>query len=177
MGDKFKYRLSKNQKEEIAKNLIDIIEKDSDISKQTRNFIINWCSTDASGKRKAFFDVWDLVLKNYLPATRPVLFRACDRLSKNGKIASFTGRWGCARQFSNCKGALIVCDTEETPPYKKSGEYKHSFYPLGSVLEKAKTKGGCGFTKQFLDRYIGEDEYIMRVNFGRMCCFRWSRNL
>ncbi|MGL5920952.1 MAG: hypothetical protein ACRCZQ_10705 [Bacteroidales bacterium] len=171
----------KIRKKKIAKNLIDIMQNDSDIAEHTIDFITNWCRTDASGKRKAFFDVWDLVLKNYLPATRPVLFRACDRLSKNGKIASFTGRLECARRFSKGKGALIVCDTEETLQYEntfyKPGEYEHSFYPLVSFLKKVQKNGGCGFTKQFLDDYIGEDEYIMRVNLDRMCCFRWCRNL
>lgn len=79
MEEKFQYRLTKNQKEEIAQNLIDLLQKDSEITEQSRIFIGNWILTDASEKRKAFFDVWDIVLKNYLPATRPILFRACDR--------------------------------------------------------------------------------------------------
>lgn len=113
MDDKFQYRLSRNQKTEIAQNLIDILQKDLEINNQTRGFIINWCRTDASEKRKAFFDVWEIVLKNYLPATRPVLFRACGRIGKNGKITSFTGRLECAWKFSKGKGSLIACDTKE----------------------------------------------------------------
>lgn len=180
MDDIFQYKLSKNQKDEIAQNLIDILQKDSEITKHTRGFIINWCRTDASEKRKAFFDVWNIVLKNYLPSTRPILFRACQRIGKNAKIASFTGRLECARRFNKGKGSLIVCDTKEIllfeEKYYKQGEYKHTFYPLVNVLEKAKASGGCGFTERFLDEFMGEDEYIMRIDLGNMHCFKWIKS-
>src|SRR5690606_22770726 len=92
MGDRYQYRLSKKQKWDIAQNLIDILEKDATINAQTKRFIGDWILTDSGEKRKVFFDVWDIVLKNFLPTTRPILFRACHRVSKDGKIASFTGR-------------------------------------------------------------------------------------
>lgn len=177
MSDKFQYRLSTNQKSEIAQNLIDILQKDSEITDQTRGFIYNWVLSGPDEKRKAFFDVWEIVLKNYLPATRPVLFRACGRIGKNGKIASFTGRLECARRFSEGKGSLIVCDTKEALLFEErfyqSGQYKHTFYPLVHVLEKARDSKGWGFTERFLNEYIGEDEYIMRVDLGNMHSFRW----
>ncbi|MBB4046309.1 hypothetical protein [Bacteroides reticulotermitis] len=180
MSDKFQYRLSENQKSEIAQNLIDILQKDSEITAQARVFIVNWCRTDASEKRKAFFDVWEIVLKNYLPETRPILFRACGKIGKNGKIASFTGRLECTWRFSRGKGSLIACDTKETllleEQYYQQGQYKHTFYPLIGVLEKAKASGGWGFTERFLDEFIGEDEYIMRISLGSMHCFRWVNN-
>lgn len=180
MNDKFQYRLSDNQKTEIAQNLIDILQKDSKIDEQTTTFIGNWILTDGSEKRKAFFDVWDIVLKNYLPQTRPILFRACDRISKNGKIASFTGRLECARRFSKGRGSLIICDTKEMLQFEeqlyKCGQYRHTFYPLVNVLEKAKASGGCGFSERLLDDYIGEDEYIMRVDLVNMHSFKWIKN-
>jgi hypothetical protein len=180
MDNKFQYKLSENQKAEIAQNLIDILQKDTEITTQARVFIINWCRTDASEKRKAFFDVWDIVLKNYLPVTRPVLFRTCGKIGKNGKIASFTGRLECSWRFSRGKGSLIACDTKETllleEQYYQPGQYKHTFYPLISILEKAKASGGWGFTERFLDEFIGEDEYIMRVDFGNMHNFKWIKN-
>jgi len=180
MSDKFQYRLSENKKTEIAQNLIDILQKDSEITKQTKGFICNWVLSGPDEKRKAFFDVWDIVLKNYLPTIRPVLFRACDRISKNGKIASFTGRLECARRFSKGQGSLIICDTKEMLQFEErfyqSGQYKHTFYPLVKALEKAKTSGGWGFTERFLDEYIGEDEYIMRIDLGNMHGFRWIKN-
>ncbi|MFR3215918.1 MAG: hypothetical protein ACLTWE_10685 [Dysgonomonas mossii] len=180
MNDKYQYRLSKSKKAEIAQNLIDILQKDLEITDQTRGFIIEWCRTDASEKRKAFFDVWDIVLKNYLPTTRPILFRACERLSRNGKIVSFTGRLECARRFSKGKGSLIVCDTKEILLFEEQfyqlGEYKHTFYPLIRVLEKAKVSGGCGFPQRFLNEFMGEDEYIMRIDLGNMHCFKWIKN-
>jgi hypothetical protein len=67
--NEFQYRLSRNQKNEIAQNLIDILQKDAKIFDSTVTFISNWASTGHTGKRKAFFDVWDIVLKNYLPTT------------------------------------------------------------------------------------------------------------
>jgi len=180
MNDKFQYRLSEKQKAEIAQNLIDILQKNSEITEQTRNFISNWILTVSNEKRKAFFDVWNIVLKNYLPETRPILFRTCDRISKNGKIASFTGRIECARKMSGGKGSLIVCDTKETllleEKYYQPGQYRHTFYPLVSVLEKAKVCGGCGFSERLLNDYIGEDEYIMRIDLENTHSLRWIKN-
>lgn len=180
MSNIFQYRLSENQKTEIVQNLIDILQKDLEITDQTRGFIINWCRTDASEKRKAFFEVWEVVLKNYLPTTRPVLFRACDRIGKNGKIASFTGRLECAWKFSKGKGSLIACDTKEAllleDQYSLPGQYRYTFYPLIHVLEKAKASGGWGFRESFLDEFIGEDEYIMRVDLGNMHSLKWIKN-
>jgi hypothetical protein len=63
MNEKFQYRLSKNQKNEITQNLIDILQKNANIFDETRRFICNWILTGSNEKRKAFFDVWDIVLK------------------------------------------------------------------------------------------------------------------
>lgn len=179
IGDKFQYRLSESEKIEIAQNLIDILQKDSDITDLTRVFISNWILTVGDEKRKAFFDVWDIVLKNYLPLTRPILFRACNRIGKNGKIVSFTGRLEAARRFSQGRGSLIICDTKETllceEEIYQPGEYAHTFYPLVSVLEKAKASDGWGFSERLLDTYIGEDEYIMRLDLGFVSSFRWIK--
>lgn len=178
MDNKFQYRLSKDMKSEIAQNLIDILQKDADITKQTRNFISNWILTGPDEKRKAFFDVWDIVLKNYLPTTRPILFRVCKRISKKDKIASFTGRIEFARRYSEGRDSLIIYDTKETLEFEaefyKMGEYKHTFYPLVNVLIKARDSGGCGFSKRLLN-HIGEDEYISRINLENMYSFRWIK--
>lgn len=176
----FQYRLSKGQKCEIAQNLIDILQKDANITEQTRRFVGNWVLTGPGEKRKGFFDVWDIVLKNYLPTTRPILFRACKRVSKKEKIASFTGRLECARRFGEGRGSLVICDTKEILEFEEKfytrGEYRHTFYPLVSVLVKAKNSGGYGFSEKFLNDYIGEDEYIMRINSGNMHSFKWMNN-
>lgn len=180
MNYKFQYRLSKSQKVEIAQNLIDFLQKDSDIAEQTVTFVGNWILSGPEEKSKAFYDVWDIVLKNYLPTTRPILFRMCSRVSKNGKIASFTGRLESARRFSNGKGSLIACDTKETLQFEdilyQPGQYKHTFYPLVNVLEKAQEMGGCGFSDRLLNNYIGEDEYIMKIDLEYMHCFKWIHN-
>jgi len=174
--DKFSYRLSEKAKADIATNLIEILQKGATITRETKGFIANWLMTGPEEKRKAFFDVWDLVLKNYLPSSRPILFRSCRRKNVNGKIASFTGRLECARRISESKGALLICDTKELLEYEaryyKPGSYKHTFYPLVDVLRKAKDDGGWGFSERLFE-FIGEDEYIMRINPGHIHAFRW----
>ncbi|MBB5645736.1 hypothetical protein [Pedobacter cryoconitis] len=177
MNDKLQYRLSKNQKVDIATNLIDILQKDIMITKHTKTFIGNWLLTGHDEKRKAFYDVWDIVLRNYSPKKRPILFRSCARKSKHGKIVSFTGRIECARRFSDNKGLLIICDTKEALQFEKKyynpGEYVHTFFPLVDVLLKARASGGWGFSERLLS-FIGEDEYIMRFNLGHIHSLRWT---
>lgn len=179
MEENYQFKLSKRQKREVAQNLIDILVKNTSITKETKKFIIEWILSGPKEKRKAFFDVWDIVLKNFLPSNRPLLFRACKRISKNGKIASFTGRLECAKRFGNGKGSLIICETKETLKFEetfyKAGEYKHTFYPLVEVLIKAKNEEGWGFSENLLKEYIGEDEYIMRINLDNMNCLKWHQ--
>jgi hypothetical protein len=179
MENRYQYRLTDIRKREIAQNLIDILDIDANLSKHTKRFIGDWILTDYKNKRKAFFDVWDIVLKNFLPRSRPLLFRSCNRICTNGKIASFTGRLECARRFSNGKGSLIICDTKETLGFEDSfncpGDYNHTFYPLVDVLVKAKNSGGWGFSEKLLD-YIGEDEHIMRIDLKQMHCVKWINN-
>lgn len=173
------YRLSKERKIAIAQNLIDILEKDVEISEDTVTFVHKWLTTGYDGKRKAFYDVWDIVLKTYLPTTRPILFRACGRISSNDKIASFTGRIQFASRYSRGIGVLVICDTRETLKYKedfcKPGEYRYSFYPLTEVLIKWKAAGWSGLSKEFLSMYIEADEYIMRTNSGNMHNLKWMK--
>lgn len=122
--------------------------------------------------------MWDIVLKNYLPRTRPVLFRACKRISKKGKIASFTGRLECAKRISEGRDSLLICDTKEALEFEeelyKIGEYRNTFYPLAGVLIKARDRGGCGFPDRLFN-YICEDEYLMRVSLKNMHSFRWIK--
>mgnify|MGYP000070300134 CR=1 FL=1 len=181
MTNRFQYRLSEYQKNEIAQNLIEILQKNANIDDQTRVFIGNWILTISAEKTKAFYDVWDIVLKNFLPTTRPVLFRSCKRNIKKNKIASFTGRLECARRFSKNNGFLIICDTNESLQseeiFHKPGEYENTFYPLVSVLIKAKELGGCGFSERILNDYIGEDEYIMKTNKDIMSSVKWIKHI
>lgn len=154
-------------------------EKGSGITERTITFIDNWIRTGPAEKGKAFFDVWDIVLRNYLPTTRPVLFRTCAEIGKDGKIVSFTARLECARRFAKDNSEfLIICDTKETlmceEEVYRPGEYEHTFYPLVEVLKKAESCGGCGFSQRLLDDYIGEDEYIMRINLTDIHCFKWK---
>lgn len=176
MNDIFQYRLSQKQKCDIASNLIDFLQDKAEIKDETRIFVCNWILTGPEEKRKAFYDVWDITLKNYLPSKRPVLFRVCSRISKGRKIASFTGRLESARKFSQGKGILIICDTQdslEIDEFRDIGEYKNSFFPLCELLMKAKALGGCGFNNRFLSEYIGEDEYVMRIDKEKMYTCKW----
>lgn len=178
MTEHLQYKLSKVSQNEIAQNLIDVLQKDAFITKQTRAFISNWLLTDRTEKRKAFYDVWDIVLKNYIPTTRPVLFRACKRIGKTERIASFTDRLECARRISNGKGSLLICDTYESLEFEeklyKSGEYKNAFYPLVSVLIKARDRARGELSEKVLD-FIVEGEYIMRINSENMHAFKWMK--
>lgn len=181
MDDKFLLRLSKSEKNEIAQNLIDILQKNVDIENHTRSFISNWILSGPEEKTKAYYDVWDMVLKNYLPEERLILFRSCNRISKKTKIASFTGRLECANAFNNGKGVLIICDTQETLRYEEEfrnvGNYRNTFYPIVSVLKKAKKSEGWGFSERILNEFIGEDEYIMKFDPNTMHSLRWINNV
>lgn len=166
MDSNFTYRFSKKQKLEIARNLIEILDKDSAITDLTRTFVGNWILSTAEEKNKSYYDVWEIVLKNYLPKSRPVLYRACKNVSKIEKIVSFTGRLECAKRFCEAKNTLLICDTKETLQFEdifNIGEYKHTFYPLVDVLKKAKESDGWGFSERLLETYIGEDEYILKI--------------
>jgi hypothetical protein len=60
--------------------------------------------------------------------------------------------------------------------FYKVGVYEHTFYSLFEVLVKAKNGGEWGFSEWILRNYIGEEEYIMRINLGQMHCVRWRNN-
>jgi hypothetical protein len=176
--DAFNYRLTQRKKENIAHNLIAALESDVNIEKDTVTFICNWMLTGPNEKRKAFFDVWDIVLRNYMPKTRPILFRSCLR-RKDDRIASFTGRLEAARRFNGGKGFLIMCDTKEDLHFEekhyKRGEYRHTFYPLVDLLKRDDESESHVFSDSLRRDYIGEDEYIMRVNLGNMHSFKWHQ--
>lgn len=83
-------RIGPNAKERIAQNIIAFMVDGVPLTLESKSFIYTWVrQPDGNGKSQSFYDVWDLVLQNYLPKERPVLFRACTRLS-NRPIQSFT---------------------------------------------------------------------------------------
>ncbi|MFV8355356.1 hypothetical protein ACNQGB_04115 [Flavobacterium sp. XS1P32] len=172
------YRLTQNQKNEIAQNLLDILQADSTITQDTKTFICKWILTDYLGKTKAFYDVWDIVLRNYLPVKRPILFRSCQRKIVKNRIASFTGSLNCVMRFSKHKGYLIICNSKDQlkheAKFNKKGNYKKTFYPLVNVLKKAQKSDGWGFSANFLEEFIGEDEHIMHTNFENNCVLKWA---
>lgn len=171
---KMLYRLRQEQKEFIGKNLIDFMESREDLSQDAADFISNWIRTGPEEKTKAFYDVWDIVLSNYMPKTRPVLFRSCNRLVDD-KIVSFTGSFKAIQRFSQGKGLLIICDTEELlyplefaethPPQRP---YRNTFFPIAELLRKEAQSLSCKFSESLINQFPGEDEYIMRVNFNLM---------
>lgn len=169
---KYYYRLTAKQKQEIAQNLIDIFDKGASLEKITRIFIGNWIYTDRSEKFKAYYDVWEIVLKNFYPKTRPILIRSVSRKSKLEYIGSFTNSAYSAERFGEGKGYWIICDTKDClshiEPKNRKGTYRNTFYPLSELLKKAKKNGGWGFSERLLNTYAGEDEYIMRIDFSVM---------
>ena len=139
-------------------------------------FISHWILTDKTEKRKADYDIWDMVLKRYLPESRPVLFRSTARKA-DGKIASFTGSLRCAEKFSEGKGFLIICDTKEFLQFsdmESSGNYSHSFFPVAELLRKEEKNTPCKFSPKLLEEYTKEDESIMRVNLNWMYVCKWQ---
>jgi len=176
---KFYYRLSYEKKQEIAQNLIDILDTDQIPTKDTVSFIGNWILTGRSEKFKAYYDVWEIVLENYYPKNRPILFRAISRKSKNEYIASFTGSVYAAQRFSENKGYWIVCDTKDSlmteEPIHRKGSYRNTFYPISEVLQKAKNNNGWGFSERLLRNYAGENEYIMKIDFSVMQLLKYIK--
>ena len=173
--ERFRYRLTETQKQEIAENLIISLNSNEKLSRDSVLFVTNWILTGPDEKVKAFFDVWDIVLKNYLPESRPILFRSCNRRS-TGKIASFTGRLEAARRFSKRTGFLIICDTNEAlrmAHLDMPGDYQNSFFPLAQLMEKDAKLEDPRIPTSIYERYKGEDEYIMRVNLDRMELLKW----
>lgn len=169
------FRPSKKKKEFIGRNLIAFMESDDELSDDAITFIVNWIMTDAKEKTKAYYDIWDIVLKHYMPLTRPILFRSCKRRT-NEKIASFTGSIYCAQRFSDNNGFLLICNTEEGlrfPELQKYGDYRHTFFPISELLKKESRSAKCKFSKGIIENYIKEDEYIMRVNLDRMYSCKW----
>lgn len=82
--DKLKYRISSPQKSEIAFNIVKRMNSDEKLNNQSVGFIKNWIKTGHDEKTKAYYDVWDIVLKNYMPQTRQILLDLVqeDRMEK-----------------------------------------------------------------------------------------------
>jgi hypothetical protein len=176
------YRLTPNQKELIGKNLIDFMDSRVDLSRDAAAFISGWIYSGREGKTKAFYDVWEHVLRNYMPKTRPVLYRSCNRLVDD-KIVSFTGSFKAIQRFSQRKGLLIICDTEEllyplefAEILPQTRPYRNTFFPIAELLRKEAQFSSCKFTERLISEYSGEDEYIMRVNLGLMSCCKFYKD-
>lgn len=169
------YSLTQEEKEEIAQNLIDIVSNNKVITAKTKSFVIEWCYSGPEEKVQDLYDVWDIVLKNYMPETRPILLRS-SKSHYNGEIASFSGSIMFIKRYYEKGVFLLVCDTKEStlnfPNEDKPGNYQYSFFPLFKVLEIAKESGGWGFNKCTFD-YIGEQEYIVRTSKVFVTSFKW----
>lgn len=167
--------MARIKKELICHNLIAFMESNEELSQEAATFIGNWILTDASEKKKSDYDVWDEVLKSYMPSACPTLYRSCNR-REDGKIASFTGSIHCAQKFSDGKGFLLICDTKEALQFshlERCGEYGHTFFPLSDLLKKESQSPNCKFSKRLIEDYTKEDEYIMRVDLGQMYSCKW----
>lgn len=171
-------RLSKKATERIAKNIVAFMVDDTPLLEETISFIHIWVmQPDGVGRSKSFYDVWDIVLRNYLPKERPVLFRSCKRLS-NRAIQSFTGSIFAAERFSEGRlGHLLICDTKEYLRFEdeKADEHERSFFPLCEFIKKGTYYATPYFRESFYEEYKKEDEYIVRVNQNWLYDLKWSR--
>ena len=171
------YKLRKHVKEKIANNIVDFMVNDTPLLQESVSFIYNWVISDGSEKTKAYYDVWDIVLKTYLPQERPILFRSCQRLSKRD-IQSFTGRIYTAERFSeNHTGHLLICDTKEYLQFEDENaiEHERSFFPLRQCIKKGTYCEKHFFRESFYEEYKKEDEYIVRVNQNWLYDLKWNR--
>lgn len=170
------FRASQKTKERIANSIIDFMNGKSPLLPEVKTFIVNWVMTGPEEKSKAYFDIWAIVLKNYLPEERPVLFRSCTRLSKR-PIQCFTGRIRCAERFSDGHGGhVLVCDTKEYLQFEtEDTEHKHSFFSVYDLVRRDLASENPQFTQKFYDDYSGEDEYIVCVDLDWMYDLKWNR--
>lgn len=165
------------KKNRIAKCLIEAIQTKIAVDEETCKFICDWIYTGEEAKNKEHFEVWEMVLKNYYPIDRPILFRATDFIN-DGKIESYTGRLFTARKFlRQCgeEGKLIICETSESimpKEYEVQGNFRHTFFPLSKLLKNEMRIEESHFNKKFIEAYIGEDEYIMRTEIDYMFIYK-----
>lgn len=171
VGPKAKYR--------ISQNIIAFMLEGTQLTRESQSFIYTWVrQPDGNGRSQSFYDVWDLVLQNYLPQDRPVLFRACTRLS-NRPVQSFTGTISAAQKLSRERpGHLLICDTKEYlyNENETTVPHKHSFFPLHECVEKAMDNSVPAFSRSFCDMCHKEDEYIVRVDLDWMYDLKWSKD-
>lgn len=118
-------------------------------------------------------------VKKLYATNTPNPFRSCSR-RQNGKIASFTGRIGCAEKFNDNRNEfLIICDTNEYlqfwDKFERQGEYCHTFFPLSELIRKELSENSPNFTEDLYKPYLGEDEYIMRVDLNWMQSCKWYK--
>lgn len=171
-------RVGPKAKERIFKNLIAFMVEGTPLTRESRSFIYTWVrQPDGNGRSQSFYDVWDLVLQNYLPKERPILFRSCKRLS-NRPIQSFTGSVCVAERFSDGHiGHLLICDTKEYLHFEDetATEHNRSFFPLYQCVEKAMNNTEPCFSEYFYEMCKKEDEYIVRVNHDWLYDLKWNK--
>lgn len=170
IGPKAKYR--------ISQNIVAFMVGGTPLTRESKSFIYTWVrQPDGNGRSQSFCDVWELVLQNYLPEERPVLFRACTRPS-NRHIQSFTGTISSAQKLSRERpGHLLICDTKEYLYFENNATvpHKRSFFPLRKCVEKAMNALDTGFSEDFCEMCKKEDEYIVCVNLDWMYDLKWNR--
>lgn len=179
---RYLFRATERKKQSIADNIVGFMNDTCELSKESYGFILDWIMTGCDEKTKAYFDIWNKILDDYLPTERPVLFRSCLRVT-NDPIQSFTGSIHAAERFSEGhKGHILVCDTEEymnyLTYYKENEEkpiYKRNFFPIYDLIRKDLSSCNPKFREKFYARYSGEDEYIVRVDKSYLYDLKWSR--
>lgn len=170
VGPKAKYR--------ISQNIVAFMIEGTPLTIETKSFIYTWVrQPDGNGRSQSFCDVWKLVLQNYLPKERPVLFHVCTRPSIR-PIQSFTGTISAAYKLSRERpGHLLICDTREYLYWENESTVPHerSFFPLRECVEKAMNASEPVFSESFYEICKKEDEYIVLANLNCMYDLKWNK--
>ena len=70
---------------------------------------------------------------------------------------------------------MLICNTSQFlyEQLNNQGEYKHTFFPIAELLKKESKSVNCKFSERFINDYLKEDEYIMRVDLESMYSCKW----
>ena len=169
-----RYRLGRKRKNEIANNLVDMLEDGGKPTTDTMLFLNEWLSI--GGRRlKVFIDVWNIVLDSINCAYNnpyPVLYRARSKRSRTveGRISSYTGSFDNALNFN--RDVIVVLNIEDAARHWHSSDAKRtldnregfyfSYYPLAKVMKK----------HNIYTEFLPEDEYIVRETSAGTKVFR-----
>lgn len=157
--------MTRQEKEDIAHSLLNGITTKKNISKKAALFITDWIMSGPEEKNKDDYDIWGIILEVYEPIEFPTLYRTTTKFNE-GKIESYTGRLLCANKMKEEEDYLLIVETKKFEFLNNnrfSSDEKCIFFPIGRLLKNESQLVKTNFTKSVIDKYVKEDEYIMRT--------------